>query len=337
MRPIALLAGLLALVAAGPAFAGATLDGIRRNGHVRCGVSSGVAHMSIPDSNGRWQGFDAEICRAVAAAVFGDPEKVRFIATTAQNRFTALQSGEVDMLTRTTALTIARDSAMGLTQTVAHFFTGQGILVHRRTGATKATDLNGGTICGTTGSIIERNLEDFARSNNIRFRTISFDTQQAVLEAFLADRCDAISNDMINLSANRLAAPDPRSLVLLPDLIQKEMHGILVRNGDAEWAALTRWTVFALIQAEEFGITRSNIEEIRRTASDPAIRRFLGTVENVGTGFGVSASFAYDVVRSIGNYGELYERTAGSGGLGMERGPNRLWTQGGLLISWLWQ
>jgi len=216
---------------------------------------------------------------------------------------------------------------MGLTQTVAHFYTGQGILVHRRTGAARATDLNGATICGTTGSIVERNLEDFARTNNIRFRTISFETQPAVLEAFLADRCDAISNDMINLSANRLAAPDPGSLVLLPDLIQKEMHGILVRNGDAEWAALTRWTVFALIHAEE----------IRRTATDPSIRRFLGLVENVGTGFGVSPSFAYDVVRAIGNYGELYERTAGPGGLGLERGQNRIWTQGGLLMSWLWQ
>jgi general L-amino acid transport system substrate-binding protein len=336
LRPLVAAAAAL-LLSAAPALAGATLDGVRRNGYVRCGVSGGIAHMSMPDSAGRWQGFDAEMCRAVAAAVFGDPEKVRFIPTTAQSRFTALQSGEVDMLTRTTALSISRDSTMGLTQTVAHFFTGQGILVHRRTGATKATDLNGATICGTTGSIIERNLEDFARANNIRFRTISFDTQPAVLEAFLADRCDAISNDMINLSANRLAAPDPNSLVLLPDLIQKEMHGILVRNGDAEWAALTRWTVFALIQAEEFGITRANIEETRRTATDPAVRRFLGLVENVGTGFGVSASFAYDIVRAIGNYGELYERTAGSGGLGMERGSNRIWTQGGLLISWLWQ
>ncbi|TCH96187.1 amino acid ABC transporter substrate-binding protein [Roseococcus sp. SYP-B2431] len=335
LRPLAAAAALL--LAAAPAFAGATLDSIRRNGHVRCGVSTGIAHMSLADSTGRWQGFDAEICRAMAAAVFGDPEKVRFVPTTAQTRFTALQSGEVDMLTRTTALSISRDSTMGLTQTVAHFFTGQGILVHRRTGATKATDLDGATICGTTGSIVERNLEDFARTHNIRFRTISFETQPAVLEAFLADRCDAISNDMINLSANRLAAPDPNSLVLLPDLIQKEMHGILVRNGDAEWATLTRWTVFALIQAEEFGITRANAEEIRRTATDPAIRRFLGLVENVGTGFGVSANFAYDVVRAIGNYGELYERTAGAGGLGMERGPNRIWTQGGLLISWLWQ
>lgn len=336
LRPLVAAAAAL-LLSAAPALAGATLDGVRRNGYVRCGVSGGVAHMSMPDSAGRWQGFDAEMCRAVAAAVFGDPEKVRFVPTTAQSRFTALQSGEVDMLTRTTALSISRDSTLGLTQTVAHFFTGQGLLVHRRTGATHATGLNGATICGTQGSIIERNLEDYARAHNIQFRTISFDTPAAVLAAFLADRCDAISNDMINLSANRLAAPDPGSLVLLPDLIQKEMHGILVRNGDPEWATLTRWTVFALIQAEEFGITRANVEETRRTATDPSVRRFLGLIENVGTGFGVSANFAYDVVRAIGNYGELYERTAGSGGLGMERGPNRIWTQGGLLMSWLWQ
>lgn len=335
-RPLLAAAAALFLSAA-PAFAGATLDGIRRNGHVRCGVSTGVAHMSLADSAGRWQGFDAEICRAMAAAVFGDAEKVRFVPTTAQSRFTALQSGEVDLLTRTTALSLSRDSTMGLQQTVAHFFTGQGILVHRRTGATRALDLNGATICGTQGSIIERNLEDWARANNIRVSTISFDTQPAVLAAFLANRCDAISNDMINLSANRLASPDPNSLLLLPDLIQKEMHGVLVRNGDAEWATLTRWVVFALIQAEEFGLTRANVAEARRTSTDPQIRRFLGVSENVGTGFGVPATFAYEVIRQIGNYGELFDRTAGAGGLGLDRGQNRIWSQGGLLMSWLWQ
>lgn len=335
LRP--LLAAAALFFAASPAFAGATLDAMRRNGYVRCGVSTGVAHMSIPDSTGRWQGFDAEICRAMAVAVFGDAEKVRFVPTTAQSRFTALQSGEVDLLTRTTALSLSRDSTMGLQQTVAHFFTGQGLLVHRRTGATRATELNGATICGTQGSIIERNLEDFARANNITFRTISFDTPPAVLAAFIANRCDAISNDMINLSANRLAAPDPNALVLLPDLIQKEMHGVLVRNGDPEWATLTRWAVFALIQAEEFGLTRANVEAARRTSTDPQIRRFLGVSDNVGTGFGISANFAYEIIRQIGNYGELFDRTAGAGGLGLDRGQNRIWSQGGLLMSWLWQ
>ncbi|MCR0985135.1 amino acid ABC transporter substrate-binding protein [Roseomonas populi] len=320
-----------------PASAGPTLDAVKRNGYVRCGVSTGVAHMSAPDSNGRWSGFDVEICRAIAVAVLGDAERVRFIPTTAQSRFTALQSGEVDLLSRTTALTLARDSTMGLTQTVAHFFTGQGLLVRRQAGVEQARQLNGASVCTTQGSVNERTLQDWARTNRIEVRTIAFDTAPSVLAAFLAGRCDAITNDMINLAANRLAAPDPEGLLLLPDVIMKEMHGVLVRNGDAEWATLTRWAVFALIQAEEFGITRANVEEIRRTNPDPNVQRFLGRIDNIGVGFGLDADWAYRVIRTLGNYGEVFERTAGRGGLGIDRGPNRLWSQGGLLMSWLWQ
>ncbi|WP_458097846.1 amino acid ABC transporter substrate-binding protein [Roseomonas sp. WA12] len=326
-----------AVVGPTPAQAGPTFDNVRRNGHVRCGVSIGVAHMSMPDSAGRWTGFDADICRAVAVAVFGDPEKVRFVPTTAQSRFTALQSGEVDLLSRTTALTLARDSTMGLTQTVVHFYTGQGLLVHRRTGVTRAAELNGATVCTTQGSVNERTLEDWARAKGLRMTQIAFDTPSNVLAAFLAGRCDAITNDMINLAANRIGAPDPASLVLLPEVVFKEMHGVLVRNGDAEWAALTRWTVFALIQAEEFGLTRANVEETRRTTADPQVQRFLGRNDNIGAGFGLQADWAYNIVRQLGNYGEVYDRTAGSGGLGIDRGPNRLWNDGGLLMSWLWQ
>ncbi|MBX6742572.1 MAG: amino acid ABC transporter substrate-binding protein [Acetobacteraceae bacterium] len=332
LLPAALLLGL----SAAPALAGQTLDAVRRNGHVRCGVSTGLAGMSQPDAQGIWRGFDADICRAVAAAVFGDAEKVRFVPTTAQSRFTALQSGEVDMLTRTTALTLARDSQLGLTITVAHFYTGQGVLVHKRLNVTRAEQLDGATFCATQGSEIERNLMDWARQKNLRITTIPFDTPPTILQAFLSGRCDAISNDMINLSGNRMAAPNPEDLVLLPDLIFKEPHGVLVRNGDPEWAALTRWAVFALIQAEEMGLTKDNVARIRATTEDPKIRRFLGLTENVGTGWGLPASWAFEVVRQVGNYGEVFERGPGRV-LGMERGPNRLWTEGGLLISWLWQ
>lgn len=332
LLPAALLLGL----SAAPALAGQTLDAVRRNGHVRCGVSTGLAGMSQPDAQGIWRGFDADICRAVAAAVFGDAEKVRFVPTTAQSRFTALQSGEVDMLTRTTALTLARDSQLGLTITVAHFYTGQGVLVHKRLNVTRAEQLDGATFCATQGSEIERNLVDWARQKNLRITTIPFDTPPTILQAFLSGRCDAISNDMINLSGNRMAAPNPEDLVLLPDLIFKEPHGVLVRNGDPEWAALTRWAVFALIQAEEMGLTKDNVARIRATTEDPKIRRFLGLTENVGTGWGLPASWAFEVVRQVGNYGEVFERGPGRV-LGMERGPNRLWTEGGLLISWLWQ
>ncbi|MCO6416503.1 amino acid ABC transporter substrate-binding protein [Siccirubricoccus sp. KC 17139] len=321
---------------AASAQAGTTLDAVRRNGVVSCGVSTGLAGMSQPDANGVWRGFDADICRAVATAVFGDAGKVRFVATTAATRFTALQSGEVDMLSRTTALTVARDSQMGLTITVPHFFTGQGILVHKRLNITSAAQLDGATFCATLASEIERNLADWARQKNIRITTVPFDTPPNVLAAFQAGRCDAISNDMINLSGNRMASPNPQDLVLLPELVFKEPHGVLVRNGDPEWAALTRWAVFALIQAEEMGLTSANVEQVRATTQDPKIRRFLGLTENVGTGWGLPASWAYEVVRQVGNYGEVFERGPGKV-LGMERGPNRLWTEGGMLMSWLWQ
>ncbi len=332
----AAMLGLAGMLFSGPAQAGPTLDAIKARGHVRCGVSTGVAGMSQPDSQGTWRGFDADICRAVAAALFADAEKVRFIPTTAQNRFTALQSGEVDMLTRTTALTLARDSQLGMTITVAHFYTGQGVLVRRSANIARAEQLDGATFCATQGSEIERNLVDWAKQKNLRITTIPFDTPPTILQAFLAGRCDAISNDMINLSANRAAAPDPNALVLLPDIIFKEPHGVLVRNGDAEWAALTRWAVFALIQAEELGLTQGNVAQIRASTQDPKIRRFLGLTENVGTGWGLPASWAFEVVRQVGNYGEVFQRGPG-GTLGMERGQNRIWTEGGLLMSWLWQ
>ncbi|SDB73240.1 amino acid ABC transporter substrate-binding protein [Belnapia rosea] len=329
--PMALLLGV-----AGAAQAGPTLDAVRRNGEVRCAVSTGLAGMSQPDANGVWQGFDADICRAVATAVFGDAGRARFVPTTTATRFTALQSGEVDLLSRTTALTLARDSQLGLTISVAHFFTGQGILVHKRLNITRAEQLDGATFCATLASEIERNLADWARQKNIRITTIPFDTPPTILAAFQAGRCDAISNDMINLSGNRTASPNPADLVLLPELVFKEPHGVLVRNGDPEWAALTRWAVFALIQAEEMGLTRANVAQVRETTQDPKIRRFLGLTENVGTGWGLPAGWAFEVVRQVGNYGEVFERGPGRV-LGMERGLNRPWTEGGMLMSWLWQ
>ena len=333
----AALACAALLPAAPPAEAGATLDGIRRLGYLRCGVSGMVAGMSLPDATGRMQGYDAEMCRAVAVAIFNDAEKVRFVPTTAQTRFTALQSGEVDMLSRTTALTLNRDSQLGLTVTAATFWTGQGFLVNKRLNVTEAKQLNGATVCATSGSEIERNIADWASTNKLRLTTVAFDTPSAILDAFLAGRCDAISNDMINLSANRRAAPNPANFVLLPDIIAKEPQGILVRNGDAEFAQLTRWAFFAMVQAEEFGLTRANVAEARAATQDAKIRRFLGLTDNVGRGFGSDNSFAYEIVRQVGNYGEVFERTAGRDGLGMDRGPNRLWTDGGLHVSWLWQ
>ena len=327
----------LILGTAWPAAAGPTLDAVKRNGVVRCGVSTGTAGMSQLDSQGRWQGFDADLCRAVATAVFASADKIQFVPLSAQQRFTALQSGEVDVLIRTTALTLARDSTLGLSIAVPTFYTGQGFLVSKRLNAKSPMDLAGATICATQGSEIERNISDYARLKNIKIDTIPLDTPATVTAAFFSGRCDAISNDLANLHANRLSAPNPNDYVVLPDIIAKETHGALVRVGDFEWMTLVRWSVMALIQAEEFGLTRANVAAARENSNDPKVRRFLGLIENVGTGFGLPSSWAYEVVRQLGNYGEIFERHAGKGGLGMERGYNRLWSDGGLMISWLWQ
>lgn len=328
----ALLAGLGA-----PAQAGPTLDAVRGAGIVRCGVTGAVAGAARPDSKGRWTGFHADICRAIAAAALGDAEKVRFVPVTAQTRFTALQSGEVDTLIYITALTLSRDATLGLNQVAPYFYTGQGFLVRRSLNIGRLAELDGGTICATQGSVIERNITDYARRTGIRLSTIAYDTSANVLAAFLAGRCDAISNDTLSLTANRLAAPDPDSFVLLPELIAKEPQGAMVRNGDAEWATLVRWAIFALVQAEEFGLTRETVAAARETSTDPQLRRFLGLGEPVGAGIGLPNDWAFQVVRQVGDYGTLYETHLGKEGLGLERGLNRLWNQGGLMMSWLWQ
>jgi len=336
------LGGFLGAILAGvclaaPASAGPTLDAVKKADTVRCGVTSAVAGAARPDSKGRWTGFHAEICRAIAAAALGNAEKVTFVPVTAQSRFTALQSGEIDTLIYITALTLSRDATLGLNQVATYFHTGQGFLVRRSLNISQLKELDGGTVCATQGSVVERNITDYARRTGINLSTISFDTAANVLAAFLAGRCDAISNDTLSLTANRLAAPDPDAFVLLPELIAKEPQGAMVRNGDAEWAALVRWTIFALIQAEEFGLTRETVTAVRDNGTDPQIRRFLGRGEPVGAGLGLADDWAYQVVRQVGDYGTLYETHLGKEGLGLDRGMNRLWNQGGLMMSWLWQ
>jgi general L-amino acid transport system substrate-binding protein len=326
-----LFAGLLMLAA--PALAGTTFDAVRQNGYVRCGVTSGVAGMARPDSRGRWIGLHADICRAIAVAALGDAEKARFVPVTAQSRFTALQSGEVDVLVYVTALTLARDATMGLSQAVPYFYTGQGFLVRHSLNVAHATELGGATICAVQGSIVERNLADFAQRSGIRLTTIAYDMRASMVAAFLAGRCDAISDDMISLSADRLSTPDPNAFALLPELIAKEPQGAMVRNGDSEWTVLVRWSVFALIQAEEFGLTQENVETTRSSTTSPEIRRFLGLSEHVGAGLGIRDDWAFQIVRQVGDYGTLYERHVGAQGLGLDRGLNRLWNQGGLLMS----
>jgi general L-amino acid transport system substrate-binding protein len=333
------LAALTLAVAArpAPAQAGALLDAIKARGVLLCGVSPDSPGNATVDSHGRTVGFHADICRAIAAALFSDPEKVKFVPLSQVVRFTAVQTGEIDVWEGTTALTLARDSTLGLTIPVATMYTGQGFLVNKRMHAKSAADLNGATICSTQGTEIDRNVVDYTTKTGIKMTTIGFENVSTLLAAFFAGRCDAISNDMVSLASNRASSPNPDEFDLLPELISKEPHGPIVRSDDVQWATLVRWVVFALIQAEEFGLTKDNVQKAFDTSTDPRLLRFFGKAGNAGSGFGLRNGWAYDVIRTVGNYGELYEKNLGSGGLKLERGHNKLWTDGGMMISNLWQ
>jgi general L-amino acid transport system substrate-binding protein len=332
----ACLIATFALGAAPAARAGGTLDAIRNRGAVACGVETNQPGVAMLDS--RWQnvGFHADICRAFAAAIFGDAGKVKFVPQSTVTRFTAVQSGEIDVWEGSTALTLSRDATIGLTIPVATFYTGQGFLVNKRINVKTAAELNGATICAGQGTEIERNISDYTSKIGIKMQTIVFEAQATLLSAFYSGRCDAISNDMVTLASNRVAAPNRDDFELLPDLIAKEPHGPVVRSDDVQWATLVRWVVFAMIQAEEFGLTSTNVEQAK-TSTDPKIHRFLGTSGSVGAGFAIPNTFAYEIVRQVGNYGEVFDRSLGAEGLKIERGHNKLWSQGRIMMSWLWQ
>ena len=332
MGAAALAIGLLA----SPAEA-STLDQVKARGTLRCGVVPDLPGLSVLDSRGEWQGFHADICRAIAAAVLQDARKVTFVALTLQARFTALQSGEVDLLETPTALSVTRDLTLGLTTPVMTMMTGQAVMVSTRLNVTGVKQLDGATVCAIQGSEIERNLQDYGTSQGITFRTVAYDTATTLLTALSAGRCDAVSNDVFSLPGYRESLPDRANWRILPELVAKEPHGIMVRGDDLAWASLMRWAVFALIQAEELGITRGNLEQRAATAGDEKARRFLEGLASNGRDFGLQRGWTGRAVAASGNYGEIYERHLGHGGLQLDRGPNRLWTDGGMLASWLWQ
>ena len=329
--------GLMTAVIPSHARAGQLLDAIKARGVLICGVSQASPGSALPDSHGRMVGFHADICRAYAAAIFNDPEKVRYVPLSDVARFTAAQSGEIDVWESSTALTLVRDSTLGLTMPVVTMYTGQGFLVNKKLHAKSLADLNGATICASQGSEVERNVNDYTARSGMHMTTIAFEGQSEVLSAFFSGRCDAISNDMLSLASNRVSAPHPDDFELMPELISKEPHGPVVRSDDVQWATLVKWVVFALIQAEEFDLTKDNVQKAYETTTDPRLLRFFGKAGNAGAGFGLRNSWAYDVVRAVGNYGEIYENNLGSKGLKLDRGVNRLWTKGGVMVSWLWQ
>jgi general L-amino acid transport system substrate-binding protein len=317
--------------AAGAAYAGKDLDTVKARGTLICGVSTGVAGFSSQDSQGKWTGIDVDTCKAVAAAIFGDAEKVKYVPTTAQQRFTALQSGEVDMLARTTTYTLTRDTALGFDFTGINYYDGQGFMVNKKLGVKSAKELNGATVCVQPGTTTELNLADYFRANKMSFKPVVIEKLEEVRAAFFAGRCDVFTTDASGLYSIRSAnAPNPADYVILPEIISKEPLGPVVRHGDNQFADIVRWALFAQLEAEEYGIDSKNVDEMLKS-ENPAIKRILGVTPGMGKALGVDEKWVYNIIKQVGNYGEMFDRTVGMGSpLKIDRGLNNLWTKGGL-------
>ncbi|MFN3514837.1 MAG: amino acid ABC transporter substrate-binding protein [Phenylobacterium sp.] len=307
-----------------PTQRGATLRAVRARGYLLCGVHPGLLGFAYTDNRSRWRGFDVDFCRATAAAVLGDPNAVRFVPTSSTDRLTVLQSGEIDVLWRNTTATFSRDAALNFPG--VNYYDGQGFLVRRSAGVARAADLDGARICIQTGSTNELNLTDYFRAHRIRYQPVVFDTEDKARSAYDREQCDALTADISNLAAARVAMDRPDDHVLLPEVISKEPLGPVVRHGDDQWADVVRWTLNAAILAEELGITSANVEEMRRSAANPEIRRLLGQEGDFGPMIGLSGDWAVRVIAGVGNYGEIFERNLGQGTpLKLPRGQNALW------------
>ncbi|WP_298728217.1 amino acid ABC transporter substrate-binding protein [uncultured Ferrovibrio sp.] len=323
------------VLAAQGAYAGATFDAVKAKGYVQCGVNTGLGGFSAPDDKGVWKGLDVDMCRAVAAAMFGDAGKFRLTPTTPQQRFTALQSGEIDILTRNTTQTLARDASLGLIGAGVNYYDGQGFIVTKKLGVKSAKELNGATVCVQPGTTTELNLADFFRANKMTFKPVVIEKMDEVVGAYASGRCDAYTTDISGLAATRATQlPNPDDHIILPEVISKEPLGPMVRQGDDQWLVLVRWALFAMIEAEELGVTSANVDEMLKS-ENPNIKRLLGVTPGMGKNLGVDEKWAYNIIKQVGNYGESFERNVGKGSpLKLERGVNALWTQGGLMYAW---
>src|SRR3954471_12189212 len=320
--------------AGGGARAGQTFDAGKARGTLNCGVNVGVAGFSLPDSQGTWRGMDADLCRGLSAALFGDPNKVRFVPLTAVQRFTALQSGEIDVLIRQTTLTMTRDTTLGLRMVVVNLYDGHGFMVRKDANVTDLKGMDGMTICLSPGTTNELVTADTFRAAGLRFTPLLQERMQDNAQALQAGRCDAIGTDATQLAALRSQFTKPGDFVILPQRFSKEPYGPVVRRDDQEWFDVVRWTISALIQAEELGVTSQNAESMK-ASPNPDIRRLLGVDPVLGNGLKLDPAWALAAIRAIGNYGELFERHLGpKTAIGLERGLNRLWTEGGLMYSW---
>jgi general L-amino acid transport system substrate-binding protein len=324
-------AAIVLIAGSGAAFAQAkTLEQIKTRGILNCGVNAGLAGFGQPDDKGEWSGLNADFCRAIAAAIFGDAKKVSFKGLNARDRLISLQTGEVDVLSHSTTWTLSRDSSLGLSFAGAYFYDGQGFMVKKSLGVKSAKELKGASICVQTGSTTELNLADYFRTHKIDYKPVVFEKNDEVVAAYTANRCDVMTTDVSALFAERLRLVNPDDNVVLPEIVSKEPLGPAVRQGDSQWFTVVRWVHNAMLNAEELGVTRGNVDDMLKSAN-PDIKRLLGTEGEFGKGIGLDNDWVVKIVKAVGNYGESYERNVGSGSrLKIARGQNALWNAGGL-------
>ncbi len=327
------LVAILSLLVAGIAFAGKDLDAVKKKGFIQAGVNGGVFGFGMPDNKGVWKGLDVDTARAVAVAVFGDASKVKFTPLTAQQRFTALQSGEIDMLMRNATRTLSRETQLGLNFVSVNYYDGQGFMVPKKLGLKSAKELGGATVCVLPGTTTEQNAADYFRSNKMDWTPVVIESTTELAKTFFAGRCDVLTSDASQLAGTRTIAPNPDDYELLPEIISKEPLAPVVRHGDDQWRDIVDFSVLAMINAEELGINSKNIDT-KLKSKDPMVQRFLGVIEGNGKSLGLDEKWAYNIIKQIGNYGEVFERNVGvNTALGLKRGLNALWTNGGLLYS----
>ena len=327
-------ASVLALAAA-PAQAGKTVDAIKSRGQLICGVNTGLAGFAAADSQGNWSGLDVDVCKAIAAAMLGDASKVKYVPLNAQQRFTALQSGEIDILSRNTTWTLTRDASLGMNFTGATYYDGQGFMVPSKGKVKTAKQLKGATVCVQSGTTTEKNLTDFSRANKLDIKPVVFEKQEASTGAYFSERCNAFTTDASGLASIRnKEAKDPKEHLILPELISKEPLGPSVRRGDDEWFGIAKWVIFGLIEAEEYGITQANVDKMLAESQDPVVTRILGKSEDTGKLLGLDKDWMVKAIKATGNYGEIFERNVGpKSSLGVPRGLNNLWNHGGIMYA----
>jgi general L-amino acid transport system substrate-binding protein len=328
------VAGILAAaaLAAPQAFAGKTLDAVKSRGSVVCGVNTGLAGFSQADAQGAWSGLDVDVCKAIAAAVLNDPNKVKYVPLTAQQRFTALQSGEIDILSRNTTWTLSRDASLGLHFLPVTYYDGQGFMVPNKLKVKSAKQLKGATVCVQSGTTTEKNLTDYSRANKLDMKPVVFEKQEAATGAYFSGRCSVFTTDASGLASIRNKdAKDPKEHLILPELISKEPLAPSVRRGDDEWFAIAKWVIFGLIEAEEYGLTQANVDKMAAESQDPVVMRITGKSEDTGKLLGLDKEWMVRAIKAVGNYGEMYARNVGEKTpLNLPRGTNNLWNKGGL-------